>query len=286
MVFSSSSVIGIWGITGGYPLTAAERGFKYMLTDEAFVHGDALFLPRCDHGLLPAHEVFKSGTDLRGAVQSVASETPLCLQDPRPQSGDCRWRRRVHPLFKIVRRHDDNLRAHVGMADAAVLGAEDVIVARLVRSEPEVGLHAGDAILFDAVRGDVEAMEHIDGRHDEPHRLSHRNMQHVALLAVVIVKEPGPLTGGDIDGHGILRRVADVLKVHPAEVEHEDDEDRGNYRPCDLEEDIFFDVLRPGVPLPVVLHEEDHHADRDDGEQDYTAGDDEEEGPFHFARCI
>ena len=68
----------------------------------------------------------------------------------------------------------------MGMADAAVFGTEDVIAPRFVCGEPEMGLHSGDTILLDAVGGDEEAVEDIDGCHDELHRPSHGDIQHVA----------------------------------------------------------------------------------------------------------
>ena len=174
----------------------------------------------------------------------------------------------------------------MGMTDAAVLGAEDVIGPRFVRGKPEMGRHARNAILLDAVGGNEQAVEDIDGRHEEFHRPSHRNIQDIALPAVVIGEQPGPLAGGHMDGQGILRRVADVFKIHPAEVKHEDDEDRGNDGPDDLQQDILLHMLRPGVPLPVVLDQKDNHGDRDDGQQDHAADHDEDEGIVHFSRRI
>ena len=85
--------------------------------------------------------------------------------------------------------------------------------------EPQMGRHAGHAVLLDSEGGDEEAVDDVLGGQEELHRLADGHTQHVALPAVFVLEEPGPLARDHGNGMASFGRVADVIEIHPAEVE-------------------------------------------------------------------
>jgi hypothetical protein len=78
----------------------------------------------------------------------------------------------------------------MGMTDAAIFGAEDIVGPCLVRRKPEVGLEPGDAILLYPEGGDKEAVDNVLGGQYELDRLPEGDAQDVALHPVLILEEP------------------------------------------------------------------------------------------------
>ena len=134
------------------------------------------------------------------------------------------------------------------MVGAAVLGAEEVVLAHLGRREPGGGVAAGNRVLLGAERGHKETVDGVFRRHGEPHRPSHGNVQLVDFpLPPQVLEFPHPLLADDVDIQGVVRRPAFVEVDAGAPGEHHHGESERNHAPQDLERHPAMDRARQFV---------------------------------------
>ena len=150
------------------------------------------------------------------------------------------------------------------MLRAAVLRAEDRVLAGFGRFKPECRVAIGQHILLDPEGRHVEAVNHVGAGHAELHRLAGRHVQLVRGLDPVRIFElPVPLIAVYQDFVGIRgRRVH--LDVHP-EAPGKDDQhqDRRDHDPGQFDHLLLLHRLRHFVApaAPIAHHEERHGAD-------------------------
>src|SRR5215475_4963753 len=97
------------------------------------------------------------------------------------------------------------------MQRSAILGAEEVIGARLRRSKPYRRVSSGDHLALYAKSRDREAVEHILRNHRKLHWPSCRDVQRVDLvLAAWMLRFPHPLFADDVNVHRVCGRIVDA----------------------------------------------------------------------------
>ncbi len=146
----------------------------------------------------------------------------------------------LHPGVPLGGRHDHQLAQHGRVTQAAVLGAEDGIAAGRVGVEPGLGVAAGQRVLLEAQRRDVEGVDHVPRGEEQAHRPAGRDAEHVGGVGATRVGElPHPLLALNVDVHGPLGRglQPDVLRVADGEVGEEEHERQAD-------EDRLVDGLR------------------------------------------
>src|SRR5215831_5651598 len=98
------------------------------------------------------------------------------------------------------------------MRNAAQLRAEDVERARVLCLEPNRRELSRNHVSLDAKRGDVEAVDDVARRHDEPYWRSDWDGECRELVLTLRMGElPHPLFGDDVDVDGVPRR---RIQVH------------------------------------------------------------------------
>src|ERR1700694_3890880 len=129
------------------------------------------------------------------------------------------------PGFKIFRLHDHYLANHAGVLGAAILGAKQVVGARLRGLKPDSRIAIGKHVIFHPEGGDEKAVDHILGNHGNLDRPSRGNVKRVDLtLPSGALKFPHPLLANTIE----FKRVgwgASLVEINsgaPGKNEHRD----------------------------------------------------------------
>lgn len=224
-------------------------GDEDRLTDVVFVDLDRRAV---GEGLGLAEQTLEARADLGGAVEGVARVALLRLEEQLANLD-----RRLpdsHVLVGaivvalLVEHHD--LRQHVRVRLTAVLGAEDLVLARLGRGEPERGVAAGEHVLLHAKIGDVEGVDDVLRLHDELHRAVDRHAELVEDVAALVLELPRPLAAADLDLLGVRGGDAGGDVVLHAPVEEADAGDERAHGPEDLERDGVHRRLRELALVP------------------------------------
>ena len=133
-------------------------------------------------------------------------------------------------------RHDVDGRAHQGVAEAAELGADDVVGAEPRRRDPEACRDPRHRVLLEAEGRDPEAVEDVAGVEAEADRLvpstgrgRRRRSSSPPGVRGRVAEGPGELLGVDLDLDLVGRLVLDVLEHHRS-VDHERGDER-RWRP-------------------------------------------------------
>src|ERR1043165_690387 len=93
------------------------------------------------------------------------------------------------------------------MIHAAILGAEEVVTARLGRLEPLSGVPAGHDVHLDSKGGDEDVVDHVLSRHDQFNLTTYGHVQLINFaLAGRMLELPHPLFADYIDLQSVLRR--------------------------------------------------------------------------------
>ena len=125
---------------------------------------------------------------------------------------------------------------HPGVLRAAVLRAEEVVLARLGRVEPERRVAARDHVGLHAERRHEEGVDDVLGGRRQPHGPPDRHVQLVDLaLPVGVLELPHPLLAHDVDVQGLGRRPGLREVDVRAPDEHHQADDQRDDRPADLE---------------------------------------------------
>ena len=127
-------------------------------------------------------------------------------------------------------RVDHDVGNHPRVVRAPQSAAVKIVVARLDRLEPGLGVAAGNDVHLHAEGRDVKAVDHVEGRHRQQHGPIDRHVQLVGLYAVGILEEPAPLPGHHADLVGIAGRRLHVHEGCEAGVEqvgHDPHRDQG-----------------------------------------------------------
>jgi hypothetical protein len=110
-------------------------------------------------------------------------------------------------------------------------------------------------------------VDHVLGRHRQPHRLADRDVELVHLaVAIRVLDLPHPLLAGDVDVERVGGRAGDLEVEARAPDEHHHDEAERDHGPDDLERLGLLDVLRDLVrrAAPVLDGEvDDERPDQD-----------------------
>ena len=128
---------------------------------------------------------------------------------------------------------DDKLALHPAMADAAKLGASQIVDAGFVGLEPERGRLTGQQVLLDAKLGQIQRMDHVLAGEDHPHRLAGGHGEPIDLaLAAGMLELPHPLQADAIDLTRIGRRVMQLAEQDRRPDEEGEREQEGDDHPA------------------------------------------------------
>ena len=97
---------------------------------------------------------------------------------------------RGEPALELCRIERDDPSDHARVIGAAVLGAEQMIVAGMRRGEPQDRIAAGKNILLETKGWNVEAVDRVLRSHHELHRNTDGNMQLVDFATTAISSAP------------------------------------------------------------------------------------------------
>ncbi len=181
----------------------------------------------------------------------------------------CGGRPAAEPRLEVGGLHRRDPADHPGVLRAAVLGAEEVVLAGLGRREPQRVVAAGNDVRLHAERGDEVAVDDVLGAHDQLHRPPDRHVQLVDLaLPVHVLHLPHPLLADDVDLHRARRRTVEIEEDLRAPREHHHDDAERDERPEQLERERAVDGDADLVVVASAVL---------DGERDHEAGDEQRE---------
>ena len=156
-----------------------------------------------------------------------------------------------------------------------VLGAENLVDARLGRFEPDLHEPAGHNVGFDTERRYREIMNDVLRCHDQLDRAPDRDVQLVDLaLSGRMLHFPHPLLADDIDVERLGRRVGHREIYFGAPQENDDRDEKRNHGPAELQQQPAMNLCADliGMPPPESDGEKDDQRRdeerQDDGEAD------------------
>ena len=192
----------------------------------------------------------------------------------------------AQPRLEVRRLHRDDRSNHSRVFRAAVLGAEEVVLAGLCRREPHRVVAAGNDVGLHAERGDEVAVEHILGAHDQLHGAPDGHVQLVDLaLPVHVLHLPHPLLADDEDLHRARGRTVEIEEHLGAPHEHHHRDAERDERPEQLQRQRSMDRDADLVVAPAsILHRENDDEDGDEQREECRDGDHEEVDGIDLAR--
>src|ERR1035437_5278381 len=213
-------------------------------------------------------------------ITTHAGEEAFAILRKRHAAG-----RLLRPLLVIRRRESGDGADHGRMICAAVLRAEEVILAGGRGFEPHRAVATGNHLALDAEVGDGEAVEDVLRDHGQLHGLSDGDMQGVNLvLSAGMLGLPHPLFPNDVDVHGIDRRIVDPeIEQRAPDEAHQKDRER-NDRPCCLEQRRSFDLGGDRMHRLAIADRERYQDRADQEEPEERHGQEEEIQCVHVGR--
>src|SRR5258707_9573237 len=121
-------------------------------------------------------------------------------------------RRFLDLRFEITGRHHRQLAAHPVVAEAAVLGAGDLVDARLLGDEPGLDRHSGHRVLLHAEVRQEEAVDDVQGAQAHPHRAALRQEELVLQDDVVLGGRIRAVEADEVQGRGIDQLVVGLAE--------------------------------------------------------------------------
>src|SRR5512139_1002435 len=172
------------------------------------------------------------------------------------------------------------------MFKTAVLRTENVICPGLICRKPKVRLQSGDTVLLNPVGRDEETMEHILRRQRQFYGLPNGHSEGITLFAIFVPEGPGPLPRYHVDIHRVLWRIPDIIEIHPAEIEHEDNKYRRDDCPDYFERNIFPGLPGNRMPLSVISVKKNQHRHRNRHQEHHAGADNNHERRLYFSCYI
>ena len=207
---------------------------------------------------------------LRLRVTAVARRARQVLEQLRAGCGRGVGRvAAAKPRLERIWFHRHDRPDHAGMLRAAVLGAEQVVPARLRRGEPEDVVAPGDDVRLHPERGNEEAVDDVFGAHDQLDRAADRHVQLVDLaLPLHVLRLPHPLLADDVDFHRAGRRPVDVEEDLGAPAEHHHGDEERDDRPEQFQHQRA--VVRDAdlVLVPAAVLDREHRDQRRDEQRE------------------
>src|SRR3954453_6146076 len=187
--------------------------------------------------------------------------------------------RPTHPGGEALGRPDPHGRAHEGVAEAAELGADDLVHADrvLLRGDAVARGDAGHRVDLHPEVRDPEVVDDVLALDLELHGLARRQVElrrPELLAALVVLERPGELLAEDLDDALLLARreggrLLDVAQDDVGVDDEADDQRRRDRCPDDLEARVAVDR----GPVEVLLA--GAHPEVEDGEPDHRRHEDE-----------
>ncbi len=232
-----------------------------------------------------APEVRQVGADdaRRDAADRVAADARALREDRRAlrRRGVGRGRRLLEPDPRLpgLGVVDDHAQAHVGVRDAAELGALAEVLAGRLRREREPVESPGDHVALAAELRHPEAMDHVGPLEPERRRPAERQVQLVGGHDVErgIAELPPPLVAADGDLQRALGLDRGLGPEDGLDRRDRDDEqhERGRDRPADLEQAVPADLARQLARTALAVADErvDQEPDHDHEDAERDPGD-------------
>ncbi|MDZ7734413.1 MAG: hypothetical protein U5R31_16280 [Acidimicrobiia bacterium] len=148
----------------------------------------------------------------------------------------------LDPLVVLVGREGDDVHLHAGMGQSAELGALPTVPAGLVGLDRPRGRPPRHGVTLAVERGNPEGVDHVRGRDGHldlaaggDHHLVRRDEVELAVVVDVVLVGPPPLLPRDGHREGVVVDLAQVEDRGERRRGQEDEDDRGEDGPADLE---------------------------------------------------
>src|SRR5664279_1125487 len=163
------------------------------------------------------------------------------------------------PGFEVLLPNNLDRAQHSTVIDSTDDRALNVIGAYTRGLKPERVRPARHGVSLEPKRWNIEAMQNICAIDFKLYGPIEHSVKLVGLLAIGILKRPGPLSARNLDDHRVTGRATGVVVTGPAKIEDCQEQQERHHRPSDFQQRMPLNLLGNGVALATIANYEDDH---------------------------